>query len=148
MSMPVKIQSGDLWGGFAASAVILPQAMAFGVALLSQVDLLSSQGALAGLLSAALLCLIMGLVGGTSGMISAPTGPTLVLISDALLACYTTGVTGPDLLLAMTIILVITGVLQILIGLSGGGQLIKYIPYPVISGFMTGTAILMLMSQQ
>ena len=42
---------------------------------------------------------------------------------------------------------VMTGIFQALIGLAGGGSLIKYIPYPVISGFLTGSAILMIMSQ-
>ena len=142
-----KLQAGDFWGGLAATTVVLPQAMAFGVALVGLINIDPARGALAGLLSAAMLCLATGIFGGTTGLISSPTGPTLVLISGALLACKAAGIAGPDLLLAMTVIMVLTGLLQCLIGLTGGGQLIKYIPYPVISGFMTGAAILMVKSQ-
>ena len=117
-----KFQSGDFWGGLAATAVVLPQAMAFGVALVGLINIDPATGALAGLLSAAILCLATGIFGGTTGLISSPTGPTLVLISGALLACKAAGVEGPELLQAMTVIMVLTGTLQCLIGLTGGGH--------------------------
>ena len=74
---------GDLWGGVAAAAVVLPQAMAFGVALLAPLGLDAATGALAGLGGAAALSLCSGLAGGTRGLISAPTGPVLVLLGGA-----------------------------------------------------------------
>lgn len=142
-----RIRTGDIWGGLAASAVVLPQAMAFGVALLVPFGIDSAQGAMSGLLAAALLCIASGVVGGTRGLISAPTGPGLVLLAGALATIHATGSTGSVLMLNLAVIVVMTGIFQALIGLAGGGSLIKYIPYPVISGFLTGSAILMIMSQ-
>jgi SulP family sulfate permease len=139
-------QLGDLWGGVAAAAVILPQAMAFGVALLAPAGVEASRGALTGLIGAAVLSAVAGVVGGTRGLISAPTGPVLVLITGAL-ATLTGAAYGVDPFIALTALLLLTGLFQIGIGFTGGGNLIKYIPYPVVSGFMTGSALLMIKSQ-
>jgi SulP family sulfate permease len=141
-------QSGDFSGGLAAAAVLLPQAMAFGVALYAPAGVAAADGAYAGLLGTALLCLASGLFGGTSGLISSPTGPTLVLLGGALVALIDAGLGGGALFLALAAITVLTGVFQLLIGVSGGGRLIKYIPYPVVSGFMLGSALLMINSQR
>ena len=140
-------QPGDFSGGLAAAAVLLPQAMAFGVALYAPAGLSAADGAYAGLLGTALICLASGLIGGTRGLISAPTGPTLVLLGGALVALTETGLGSGALFLALAIVMILTGVFQLLIGLSGGGRLIKYIPYPVVSGFMLGSALLMINSQ-
>jgi SulP family sulfate permease len=139
---------GDFWGGLAATAVVLPQAMAFGVTLLVAYGFTAAAGALSGLVAASLLCLLSGLVGGTRGLISSPTGSVLILLSGALAALSQQGVQGSALLAGLAAIVMGSGVFLILIGLSGGGKLIKYIPYPVTSGFMTGSALLMLLSQQ
>jgi len=141
------LQAGDIWGGMAAAAVILPQAMAFGVALLVPLGLDAGTGALTGLVAAAALSLASGLLGGTRGLISAPTGPTLVLVSGSLATLAAAGLAGPDLLTGLVALMVVTGFFQALIGLSGGGRLITFIPYPVVAGFMTGSAILMVKSQ-
>lgn len=141
------VTAGDMWGGMAASAVVLPQAMAFGVALYAPGGFNASQGAIAGLLGAAILCLVSGLFGGTRGLISAPTGPTLVLLGGAVASLLQAGLDSEGLLLNLAVLMICTGLFQIIIGLTGGGKLIKYIPYPVISGFLTGSAILMIMSQ-
>lgn len=139
--------TGDAWGGMAATAVVLPQAMAFGVALLAPVGFDASRGAIAGLLGAAIVCTVSGVFSGTRGLISAPTGPTLVLLGGALAALSQSGLAGGSLLINLAMVIICTGLFQIAIGISGGGRLIKYIPYPVISGFLTGSAILMIMSQ-
>ena len=107
----------------------------------------AASGAYAGLVTTAALCLMGGLVGGAPGVISAPTGPTLVLLASALAALSGQGLHGPGLMVGLAMVIVLAGVLQFLIGLSGGGRLIKYIPSPVISGFMTGSALLMIKSQ-
>ncbi|HKK16991.1 MAG TPA: SulP family inorganic anion transporter, partial [Gammaproteobacteria bacterium] len=88
------LTTGDIWGGLAASAVVLPQAMAFGVALLSPGGFDASQGAIAGLLGAAIVCMVSGIFGGTRGLISAPTGPTLVLLGGALASLSQAGISG------------------------------------------------------
>lgn len=140
-------QSGDFSGGLAAAAVLLPQAMAFGVALYSPAGVGAADGAYAGLVGTAVLCLASGLIGGTRALISSPTGPTLVLLGGALAALANAGLAGGALLLGLAIVTALTGVFQVLIGLGGGGRLIKYIPYPVVSGFMLGSALLMVHSQ-
>lgn len=142
-----QFRTGDIWGGFAASAVILPQAMAFGVALLSPLGIGTAQGAISGLLAAAMLCIASGIAGGTRGLISAPTGPCLILLAGAMISIHSSGATGALLMLNLAAIVVLAGIFQALLGLTGGGSLIKYIPYPVISGFLTGSAILMILSQ-
>lgn len=146
-SRDARWQSGDLSGGLAAAAVLLPQAMAFGVALYTPAGVGAADGAYAGLVGTAVLCLASGLVGGTRALITSPTGPTLVLLSGALAALANAGLAGGALLLGLAVLIALTGVFQILIGLGGGGRLIKYIPYPVVSGFMLGSALLMVHSQ-
>lgn len=140
-------QVGDLWGGIAAVAVILPQAMAFGVALMATAGFSASEGAITGLIGTAAVCLMSGLVGGTRGLISAPTGPMLVIQVAALTALYKAGLHGSELLTALMVLLLVMGLMQFLIGLSGGGRLIKFLPYPVVAGFITGSGVLMILSQ-
>lgn len=141
-------RAGDAWGGLAAAAVLLPQAMAFGVALYAIAGLDAASGAAAGLTGTALICVASGAFGGARGLISAPTGPTLVLLGGAAGGLVAAGYTDGRLLLGLAATTVAAGVLQFFIGISGGGRLIKYIPFPVVSGFMTGSAILMILSQR
>ena len=83
----------------------------------------------------------------TRGLITAPTGPTLVLLASALAASARAGRAAARLWLALAVTIAAGGLLQAVIALAGGGRLIKYIPFPVVSGFMTGSAILMVLSQ-
>jgi SulP family sulfate permease len=144
---PTRLQAGDLWGGIAAVAIILPQAMAFGVALMSTAGFSASAGAITGLIGTAAVCLMSGLVGGTRGLISAPTGPMLVIQVGAITALSQNGLHNGDLLTALMVLLVTMGIMQFLIGLTGGGRLIKFLPYPVVAGFITGSGVLMILSQ-
>jgi SulP family sulfate permease len=137
----------DIWGGLAAAAMLLPQAMAFGVALLAPLGISPGVGALAGLIGAASLSLASGVAGGTRGLISSPTGPMLILLGSALGLVATDTGNPANVLTALTALVVVTGIIQVFIGASGGGKLIKFIPYSVVVGFMTGTAILMILSQ-
>lgn len=142
-----KPATGDVLGALTATAILLPQAMAFGVTLFAIAGADAATGAYAGLISTAALCLMSGLVGGAPGVISAPTGPALVLLTSALTALAAHGLGGAQLLLGLAMVVVLAGVMQFVIGLAGGGKLIKYIPSPVVSGFMTGSSILMIKSQ-
>ncbi|MCW8933756.1 MAG: SulP family inorganic anion transporter [Gammaproteobacteria bacterium] len=138
---------GDVWGGVSASAVMLPQATAFGIALWAPYTQNPATGAMAGLITAIALCFFSGLSRGTSGMVSSPTGPTMVLVAGALASLYSRGFSTSELFLNIAIMLFLSGFIQILIGLFNGGRLIKFIPYPVVAGFMTGSALLMINSQ-
>ncbi len=145
---PKSFSTGDIWGGLSASALVLPQAMAFGIALWFPYTHDAASAALSGLVSAACLCIASGVFRGTQGLVSAPTGPTLVLLSGAIAALAATGLSGGVLVTATLVTMAMAGVFQILIGAFQLGHLIKFIPYPVVSGFMVGTGILMILSQQ
>jgi len=140
-------RTGDVWGGLSASALVLPQAMAFGIALWSPYTHDPASAALSGLIAAACLCIASGLFSGTQGLVSAPTGPTLVLLSGSIAVFNTIGLSGEALVTATLLTVTMAGAIQLLIGLMKLGHLIKFIPYPVVSGFMTGSAILMILSQ-
>jgi len=150
-SVPPKlrtsISAGDAWGGLSASALVLPQAMAFGITLWTPYFHNPAAAALSGLIAAACLCVSSGALMGTRGLVSAPTGPTLVLLSGALASLAATGLSGDALMTATLMTVALAGCFQIFIGLFKMGHLIKFIPYPVVSGFMTGSAILMILSQ-
>ncbi|MEQ8492939.1 MAG: SulP family inorganic anion transporter, partial [Gammaproteobacteria bacterium] len=140
-------RAGDLWGGLAAAAILLPQAMAFGVTLYALAGLDAAAGAYAGLVGTAMLCLASGLAGGTQGLITAPTGPTLVLLGSAVAGLAANGLAAGGIALGLAVTIALSGMLQLAIGASGGGRLVKYIPFPVVSGFMTGSALLMIEAQ-
>ena len=141
------LRMGDVWGGMSASALVLPQAMAFGIALWSPYAMAPAAAAMSGLVAAACLCGISGLFRGTEGLVASPTGPTLVLLSGSIAALAATGLSGERLVTATLLTVAMGGVFQVLIGVLNLGHLIKFIPYPVVSGFMTGSAILMINSQ-
>ena len=144
---PVRSATRDLLGGLAGSGVALPQSMALGVALFAGMGFDSSTGALAGLIGAAALSLTSGAAGATVGMISAPNGPVVMLLTTSLASVAASGITGDGLILALFTILVLMGLFQFLLGVSGGGQLIKFIPYPAVAGLVTGIGVLMILSQ-
>lgn len=123
---------GDLFGGLTAGVVALPLALAFGVA--------SGAGAAAGLYGAIVVGFVAAVLGGTRVQISGPTGPMTVVFASALTAL------GGSLEMAMAVVLV-GGVIQVLFGLVKLGILVRYIPYPVISGFMSGIGAIIIILQ-
>lgn len=143
----IRSTTTNLLGGLAGTGVALPQSMALGVVLFTGMGFDASTGALAGLLGAALLSLVSGIGGATIGMISAPNGPVTMLLTSSLATIAATGVTGEGLLVALVATLVLMGLFQFLLGVSGGGQLIKFIPYPAVAGIVTGIGLLMILSQ-
>jgi SulP family sulfate permease len=143
----VRPSVGDAVGGLAATTVVLPQAMAFGMALWTVAGGDAARGALAGLLGAVALSLVSGVVGGTTGLVSAPAGPTFVLLSGAVASFAAAGLRGEALLTSLAVLVACAGLAQVLLGQLRGGQLIKFVPYPVVAGFMTGSALLMILSQ-
>lgn len=142
------ISAGDLIGGLSASALLLPQSMAFGIALWLPYTNDAAGAALSGLITAACLCIASGLFRGTQGLVSAPTGPTLVLLSGAIAALAANGLSGRELVTATLLTVAMAGGIQMLVGALQIGHLVKFIPYPVVSGFMVGTGILMVLSQR
>ena len=128
---------GDLFGGLAAGVVALPLALAFGVA--------SGLGPAAGLYGAIALGIIAALLGGTPVQISGPTGP-MTLVMTSLVAAHTLPSGAVDLR-SLVGVLVLTGLVQVGLGMARLGAYIRYVPYPVISGFMTGIGVIIILQQ-
>jgi SulP family sulfate permease len=127
-----KNLKNDILGGVTAAVVALPLALAFGVA--------SGAGAEAGIYGAIILGFFAALFGGTPTQISGPTGPMTVITAAAIVAFK------DDLPSVMTVIF-LSGLIQISFGVFGIGKWIKFIPYPVISGFMSGIGIIIIILQ-
>jgi SulP family sulfate permease len=140
---------GDLWGGLAAMLVALPSAIAFGVTILSPLGHeYAAQGAVAGILGATVLGLVAAAVGGAERLISAPCAPAAAVLSAfALQAMSRDDVAPPLVLLMMILVGLVSGLLQVLFGAIGIGRLIKYMPYPVVSGYLSGVGLIIILSQ-
>ncbi len=140
--------SGDFWGGFAAMLVALPASVAFGVTVYSAVaPHYAAFGALAGVLGAMALGLIAPTFGGTDRLISSPCAPAAAVLSAFAIELVRQGVSPASIVLMMTVLGILTGAIQILIGFLGIGRLIKYIPYPVVSGYLSGVGLIIIGSQ-
>ncbi len=140
--------SGDLWGGLAAMLVALPSAIAFGVTIYSPLGgSYAAQGALAGILGATALGLIASSFGGTDRLITAPCAPAAALLMALSMDQVRQGMAPEAILLMLMLVGLLAGALQIGIGLSGIGQLIKYIPYPVVSGYLSAVGITIIVGQ-
>lgn len=131
---------GDLFGGITAGIVALPLALAFGVS--------SGLGPSAGLYGAIFVSFFAALFGGTNTQISGPTAP-MTAVSMVVIAGLVATFEG-DLTKALPAILTVfllAGLMQVGLGLVGVGKYIKYIPYPVVSGFMTAIGVIILITQ-
>lgn len=131
---------GDILGGLTAGIVALPLALAFGVS--------SGLGPSAGLYGAIFLSFFAALFGGTPTQISGPTAP-MTAVSMVVIATILSVHNG-SIEQALPYILgvfLLSGIFQISLGLLGVGKYIKYIPYPVVSGFMTAIGVIILITQ-
>lgn len=143
--------AGDFWGGLAAMLVALPSSIAFGVLVYSSLGQeYIGQGALAGILGAAALGLVTPFLGKTGGLISAPCAPAAAVLSafvTALLAGNVGGIGPVGILHLMALTVLLSAGFQILYGAIGGGRLIKFVPYPVVSGYLSGVGVLIALGQ-
>ena len=131
---------GDAFGGITAGVVALPLALAFGVS--------SGLGPSAGLYGAIFISFFAALFGGTNTQISGPTAP-MTAVSMVVIASIVVASDG-DVNKALPSILMVfflAGLIQVGLGLVGVGKYIKYIPYPVVSGFMTAIGVIILLTQ-
>ncbi|MDF1882219.1 SulP family inorganic anion transporter [Sulfurimonas sp. MAG313] len=134
-----KNLSGDLFGGLTAAIVALPLALAFGVQ--------SGMGAIAGLYGAIALGIFATFFGGTSTQISGPTGP-MAVVSAAIIAGEIQIYGSLDAAIGTIVAtFVLAGLFQVLMGVLKIGQYIRYMPYPVISGFMSGIGGIIIIMQ-
>ena len=140
--------SGDFWGGGAAMLVALPAAVAYGVTVYAVLGpQFAAFGALAGLLGAIALGLVAPTFGGTDRLISAPCAPAAAVLAAFALEFVLQGVAPSVIVLLITVLGILTGLIQALIGFLGVGRLIKYIPYPVVSGYLSGVGLIIIGSQ-
>ncbi|MGK7891494.1 MAG: SulP family inorganic anion transporter, partial [Leptolyngbyaceae cyanobacterium] len=128
---------GDIFGGVTAAIIALPMALAFGVA--------SGAGAAAGLWGAVLVGFFAALFGGTPTLISEPTGPMTVIMT-AVIASLTAADPEHGMAMAFTVVM-LAGVFQILFGALRLGKYVTMMPYTVISGFMSGIGIILVILQ-
>ena len=131
---------GDLFGGITAGIVALPLALAFGVS--------SGLGPSAGLYGAIFISFFAALFGGTDTQISGPTAP-MTAVSMVVIAGILASFEGDveKALPAILTVFLLAGLMQVGLGFLGLGKYIKYIPYPVVSGFMTAIGVIILITQ-
>ena len=131
---------GDLMGGITAAIISLPMGLAFGIQ--------SGLGAEAGLYTAIILAFFAAIIGGTKTLISDPTGPMTVVAATVVslgLTQYSNSLEEAIPMIIMTFLL--AGLLQIAFGFLNIAQYIKYISYPVVSGFMGGIGVIIIALQ-
>ena len=131
---------GDLFGGITAGIVALPLALAFGVS--------SGLGPDAGLYGAIFISFFAALFGGTPTQISGPTAP-MTAVSMVIIAGIVAANEGDvdKALPSILLVFLLAGLIQIALGFAGIGKYIRYIPYPVVSGFMTAIGVIILITQ-
>lgn len=128
---------GDIFGGVTAAIVSLPLALAFGVA--------SGAGPVAGLYGAVCVGFFAALFGGTPTLISEPTGPMTVVMT-AIVGSMTAANPENGLAMAFTVVM-LAGIFQIFFGIFKLGKYITLMPYSVISGFMSGIGVILIILQ-
>jgi SulP family sulfate permease len=139
---------GDFWGGLAAMLVALPSAIAFGVTVYAAISpTYAAFGALAGIIGATVIGLLAAILGGTDRLISAPCAPAAAVLTAFAIDLVHQGVAPGIIVLLLVILGVLTGLIQMLLGFVGVGRLIKYIPYPVVSGYLSGVGLIIIGSQ-
>lgn len=136
----LKHLKGDFFGGITAGIVALPLALAFGVS--------SGLGPSAGLYGAIFISFFAALFGGTNTQISGPTAP-MTAVSMVVIAGIVAAFDGEvsKALPAILMVFLLAGLIQIVLGFIGLGKYIKYIPYPVVSGFMTAIGVIIILTQ-
>ena len=128
----LNILKGDASGGVIAAIVALPQALAFGVA--------TGIGAIAGIWGAIILSFVSGVFGPNTPLISGPTGPCTIALATII-------VQHSFDLNAVFLILLMAALIQLAISLTKASDIVKYVPYPVISGFMNGVGFILIVMQ-
>jgi len=130
---------GDIFGGITAGIVALPLALAFGVQ--------SGMGAEAGLYGAIGLGIFAALFGGTNTQISGPTGPMTVVSTATITLIIAEKGSFEAAFPSVLLCFFLAGAFMVVMGVLRIGQYIKYIPYPVVSGFMTGIGVIIIILQ-
>ena len=143
-----KIDLGEFFGGIAATLVALPSAIAFGLIIYSPLGSeFSSRGVIAGIIGAVTLGLIAAIFSGTPKLISAPCAPAAAVLSVFVAELLSTGIPAEAIPGYIIVVAAGAGTIQFIFGLSKGGAFIKYIPYPVVAGYLGGVGSLIVLGQ-
>ena len=148
--LTTKNLKGDIFGGLTAGIVALPLALAFGIQAFGGIHdpQASSMGALAGLIGATMLGFFAAMFGGTQSQISGPTGPMTVITAALVSGAWATSQGNIfAVLIAMSMAGIFCGLFQIMFGMLRMGKYVRYIPYPVLSGFMSGIGVIIILQQ-
>ena len=132
IKLKLNIITGDILGGINAAIIALPQALAFGVA--------TGFGAGAGVWGAIILCFVAGILGTKVPMISGITGPSAIVIASVMHAL------NKDIN-SVILVMLMAAAIQIILSLTKLTDIVKYVPYPVISGFMNGVGTIIIIMQ-
>ena len=140
---------GDLFGGLAAMLVALPSAIAYGIIIFSPIGPeFSGMGAVAGIIGSVVLGVIAPLFGGTPRLVSSPCAPAAAVLSVFAMETAGAGVVPRETIpLLIAVVACGAGLVQLIAGAVRGGTFIKYIPYPVIAGYLSGVGILIFWGQ-
>lgn len=145
---PKHIDWSDAWGGMAAMLVALPSAIAFGVAMYAPLGpAFAGAGALTGIIGTVAIGLAASALGGAPRLISAPCAPAAAVMAGLCGRLVTGGAPPEQVVISLALVGLFSGALQLLYGALGGGRLIKYIPYPVVAGYMSGVGLLIILKQ-
>jgi sulfate permease, SulP family len=140
--------AGNSWGALAAMLVALPSAIAFGVTIYAPLGSeYIAYGALAGILGAMFMGLIAPVFGGTNRLISAPCAPAAAVLSAFVIDYMSKGGDATIAVMMVALLGLMTGLLQVGFGVARLGQLIKYMPYTVVSGYLSGVGLYIIASQ-
>jgi SulP family sulfate permease len=139
---------GDFWGAMAAMLVALPSAIAFGVTIFAPLGgSFSAFGAITGILGVVALGVIASGFGGTKKLISAPCAPAAAVLSAFVIESLGRSLTPLNIIIMVALVILLAGIVQVTFGLMRLGQLIKYMPYPVVSGYLSGVGLYIIASQ-
>ncbi|MCL4524861.1 MAG: SulP family inorganic anion transporter [Acidobacteria bacterium] len=128
--------------------VALPSAIAFGVTIFSPLGgRWAAEGAIAGILGTIALGIVAATFGGTNRLITAPCAPAAAVLAALAIQLTQKNMPPESVLLLMTLVALLCGALQILFGVIRLGRLIKYMPYPVVSGYLSGVGLIIIISQ-
>ena len=145
---PKAVLVGDLWGALASSLVALPASIAFGVAVFAPLGTDAGAGALTGLLGAISLGIVAPLLGGTPRLISAPCAPAVAVMAAFAVQMMAKSPSDPaHVMVMMMLVGLLAAFLQIALGLARAGTIIKYIPYPVVTGYLSGVGLVIFLKQ-
>ena len=140
---------GDMWGGLASMLVALPSSIAFGVLVFTAIGPEhAGAGAMAGAVGAATLGLIAPLIGRNGGFITAPCAPAAAVMSGLAGALAVEANLPFERVVALMVLAALLSAgMQIVYGLLRLGRLIKYIPYQVVSGYLSGVGVIIAVGQ-